>query len=74
MEESAETGVQRAKQRVSHTEDQCQPALTSLIPSLLTHQGKWGLGAEARVLEVRPQGEDWGWLREHSLRGLVCHS
>ena len=29
MEESAATGVQRAKQRYSRTEDWCQPALTS---------------------------------------------
>ena len=29
-EESAATGVRRAKQRDSRTEDQCQPALTSL--------------------------------------------
>ena len=28
-EESAATGVQRAKQRDSRTEDQCRPALTS---------------------------------------------
>ena len=28
-EESAATGVQRAKQRDSRTEDRCQPALTS---------------------------------------------
>ena len=28
-EERAATGVQRAKQRDSHTEDRCQPALTS---------------------------------------------
>ena len=27
-EESAATGVQRAKQRDSHTEDRCRPALT----------------------------------------------
>ena len=20
-------------------------------------------------MEIRPQGEDWGWLREHSLKG-----
>ena len=33
-----------------------------------------GLGAEARASEVRSQGEDWGWLRAHSLKGLVCHS
>ena len=41
---------------------------------LLTRRGGRGLGAEARALEVRPQGEDWGWLCEHSLRGLVRHS
>ena len=29
----------------------------------------WGLGAEARASEVGSQGEDWGWLREHSLKG-----
>ena len=29
MEESAATGVRRAKQRDFHTEDQCRPALTS---------------------------------------------
>ena len=36
---------------------------------LLTRQGGQGLGAEARASEVRSQGEDWGWLREHSLKG-----
>ena len=36
---------------------------------LLTHQGGWGLGAETRVSEVRSQGENWGWLCEHSLKG-----
>ena len=36
---------------------------------LLTHQGGRGLGAEAPASEVRSQGEDWGWLREHSLKG-----
>ena len=36
---------------------------------LLTRQDGWGLGAEARALEVRSQGEDWCWLREHSLKG-----
>ena len=29
--------------------------------------GRAGLGAEARA-SVRSQGEDWGWLREHSLK------
>ena len=28
-----------------------------------------GLGAEARDSEVRSQQEDWGWLREQSLKG-----
>ena len=28
-----------------------------------------GLGAEAPASEGRSQGEDWGWLREHSLKG-----
>ena len=40
---------------------------------LLTRRGRWGLGAEARP-SVGWQGEDWGWLREHSLKGLVCRS
>ena len=35
---------------------------------LLTCQGGQGLGAEARAL-VGSQGEDQGWLREHSLMG-----
>ena len=36
---------------------------------LLTRRGGRGLGAEALASEVRPQGEDWGWLHEHSLKG-----
>ena len=36
---------------------------------LLTRQGGWGLGAEVQASEVRSQGEDWGWLHEHSLKG-----
>ena len=36
---------------------------------LLTRWDGLGLGAEARASEVRPQGEDWGWLHEHSLKG-----
>ena len=28
-----------------------------------------GLGAEAQASEVRSQGEDWGCLCEHSLKG-----
>ena len=34
----------------------------------------WGLGAEARASKVRSREEDWGWRREHSLKGLVHHS
>ena len=41
---------------------------------LLTRQGGRGLGAEARASEVRSQREDWGWLREQSLKGLAHHS
>ena len=37
-------------------------------PCLLTCQGGWGLGAKPRA-SVGSQGEDWGWLREHSLKG-----
>ena len=33
-----------------------------------THQGGRGLGAEAQA-SVGSQGEDWGWRREHSLKG-----
>ena len=36
---------------------------------LLTYQGGWGLGAEARASEVGSQGDNWGWLGEHSLKG-----
>ena len=36
---------------------------------LLTSRSGLGLGAEARASEVRSQGEDWGWLCEHSLKG-----
>ena len=48
-EESAATGVRRAKQRDSRTEDWCRAALTS--PRGLSAQppGRAGLGAEARA-------------------------
>ena len=36
---------------------------------LLTRRDGWGLGAETPASEVRSQGEDWGWLHEHSLKG-----
>ena len=53
-EESAAIGVQRAKWRDSHTEDQCWPALTSLR-GLSTHPpgqvgaGNWGLGFRVQI-------------------------
>ena len=46
--------------------DQRSPAREAC---LLTRQGRWGLGAEAQALEVGSHGEEWGWLREHSLKG-----
>ena len=46
--------------------DQHSPAREAC---LLTRWGRLGLGAEARASEVRSQGEDWGWLHEHSLKG-----
>ena len=72
MEESAATGVQRAKQRDPRTEDRCRPALTSPRGLSAHPPGRAGLGAEARAA-VGSQGEDWGWRREHSLKGLVRH-
>ena len=47
-------------------EDEHSPAREAC---LLPDRGGRGLGAEARALEVRPQGKDWGWLCEHSLKG-----
>ena len=72
-EESAATEVRRAKRRGSRTEDQCRPALTSPRGLSAPPAGRAGLGAEARA-SVRLQGEDWGWQREHSLKGLAHHS
>ena len=49
MEESAATGVRRAKRRDSRTEDRCRPALTS-PRGLSAHPSGWaGLGAETRA-------------------------
>ena len=68
MEESADTGLRRAQRRYSHTEDRCRPALTSQRGLSAHPLGRAGLGAEARAA-VGLQGEDWGWRREHSLKG-----
>ena len=40
---------------------------------LLTRRGGRGLGAEAQA-SVGLQGQDGGWQREHSLKGLAHHS
>ena len=45
---------------------QHSPAREACLPS---RRGELGLGAETRALEVGSQGEDLGWLREHSLKG-----
>ena len=68
-EESAATGVQRAKWRDSRTENRCRPALTSPRGLSAPPPGRAGLGAEARA-SVGSQGEDWGWRHEHSLKGV----
>ena len=44
-EESADTGVRRAKQRDSRTEDRCQPALTSLRGLSAHSPGQAGPGS-----------------------------
>ena len=72
-EESAATGVRRAKRRDSRTEERRRPTLTSPRGLSAPPPGRARLGAEARAL-VRSQGEDWGWRREHSLKGLPHHS
>ena len=48
-EESAATGVRRAKRRDSHTEDPCRLALTSQRGLSAPPPGRRGLGAEARA-------------------------
>ena len=63
-EKSTPTGVQTAKRRDSCTEDQCLRGLSAHLPG-----HRWELGAEAQASKVRSQGEDWGWLCEHSLKG-----
>ena len=71
-EESAATGVRRAKQRDSHMEARRRAALTSPRGLSAHPPGRAGLGAEARA-SVGSQGEAWGWRPEHSLKGLVRH-
>ena len=72
-EESAATGVRRAKRRDSRTEARRRTALTSPRGLSAHPPGRAGLGAEVRA-SFGSQGEGWGWRREHSLKGLVHHS
>ena len=72
-EESTATGVRRAKRRDSRTEDRRRASLTSPRGLSAHPPGRAGLGAEARS-SGESQGEDWGWRREHSLKGLAQHS
>ena len=67
-EESAATGVRRAKQRDSRTEARRRAALTSPRGLSAPPPVRAGLGAEARAV-AGSQGEDWDWRREHSLKG-----
>ena len=62
----AEGKVERFPHRGSVPTSTHQPERLVRSPGL----GTWGLGAEAWALECRSQGEDWGWLREHSLKGV----
>ena len=48
--------------------DQHSPAQEAC---LLTRRDGWILGAEAPAL-VLSQGEDWGWLHEHSLKRVTA--
>ena len=68
-EESAATGVRRAKRRDSRMEERCRPGLTSPRGLSAPPPGRAGLGAETWA-SVGSQGEDWGWRREHSLKGV----
>ena len=72
-EESTAAGVRRAKRRDSRTEARRRAALTSPRDLSAHPPGRAGLGPEARA-SVGAQGEDWGWRREHSLKGLAHHS
>ena len=72
-EESAATEVRRAKQRDCRTEARRRAALTSPRGLSAPPPGRAGLGAEAPA-SVGSQGEDWGWQREHRLKGLVHRS
>ena len=59
-EESAATGVQRAKQRDSRTEDPCRPALTSLRGLSAHPPGRAGAGSRGSGFGGRIAGRGLG--------------
>ena len=61
----AEGKVERFPHRGSMPTSTYQPERLVCSPT----RGRWGLRAEAWASEVRSQGEDWGGLCEHSLKG-----
>ena len=52
------------------------PSSTHQPERLVCSPAEAGGGWELRLglRSVGSQGEDWGWLREHSLKGLAHHS
>ena len=60
-EESTATGVQKAKQRDSRTEDQCQPALTSLRGLSAHLPGRIGAGSWGLAFRVQIPGRGLGF-------------
>ena len=66
----AEGKAERFLHRGSVPTSAHQPAARLLT---LRAGGGWELRLGLRASEVGSQGEDWGWQREHSLKGLVHH-
>ena len=73
-EENAVTGVEGKAERFPHRgsvpNSIHQPERLVCPPTRVREGWELRLG----LSEVRSQVENWGWLREHSLRGLACHS
>ena len=66
----AEGKVERFPHRGSVPNSIHQPERLVCPPTRVREGWELRLG----LSEVRSQVENWGWLREHSLRGLACHS
>ena len=75
-EESAATGVQRAKQRDSSTEDRCRPALTSLRDLSAHLPAGAGVGWQLRLGLQRsdPRERTGVGCVNAAWRGLLHHS